>query len=171
MPVALERPIDPAKPGLQASFADRRELQPDISVVFTSVEATLVALKEGGVLAKRLGAHITLVVPQIVPYSSRIPGRPFLLDRRDWRFSVTAEHTQVETTVHLFPCRDRLDKLITVLNPKSLVVIGGRRRWWWPTAEEVLARDLQKAGYEVILAEKKESYIGLDSAYNGPTQK
>jgi hypothetical protein len=155
MPVAVDTPIDATKLAPQASFVDGVKAQPDVSVVFTSVKATLAALKEAGTVAKSLGTRITLVVPQVIPYPS-LPSRSLLLDHCDWRFSVVADHMPVETRVLLFPCRDRLDKLTSVLHPKSLVIIGGRLRWWWPTAEEVLARDLRRAGFEVILARQRE---------------
>jgi hypothetical protein len=49
-------------------------------------------------------------------------------------------------------CRDRLETLKSVLNPRSLVVMSGRKRWW-PTAEKSLAKTLRRAGHEVIFTE------------------
>jgi len=34
----------------------------------------------------------------------------------------------------------------------SIVILGGRKRWW-PTKEERLARQLRRAGYEVLFKE------------------
>ena len=120
-----------------------------INVVFTSVDATLAALKQAGTLAHRLAAHITLVVLQIVPYPLPLTSPPVLQDWNERRFRVMANHSSVETTIHLYLCCDRLQTLMSVLKPRSLVVIGGRQHWW-PTHEKALARTLRRAGHEVI---------------------
>jgi hypothetical protein len=123
-----------------------------IDVVFTTVEATLAALRKAGDLASRLNARIHLVVPQVVPYPSPLSSPPVLLDFNERRFRVIAGESSVETTVLLYLCRDSWQVLSTVLRPHSLVVVGGRRRWW-PTAEERLARRLRRSGHEVIFTE------------------
>ena len=123
----------------------------NISVIFTSVEGTLVALKEAGNLADRLGAKITLVVTQIVPYPLPLTSPPVLLDWSERRFRTIAEDSKVETRVNLYLCRDRVEMLKTALRPSSVVVLGGRKRWW-PTSEGRLANVLRRAGHEVIFA-------------------
>jgi hypothetical protein len=125
----------------------------NISVVFTSVAATLAALKEAGALASRLGAHITLLVAQVVPYHLPLESPPVLLDWNEKRFQEIARESLVDTAVRLYLCRDRLDTVMSVLAPHSLVVVGCRKRWWWPTSEVALARALRRAGHEVILKE------------------
>jgi len=124
----------------------------NISVVFTSVESTLEALKRAGELASRSRGHITLVVPQIVPFPLPLTSPPVLIDWNERRFSVIASESQVKTDVMLYLCRDRSETLARVLAPRSLVVVGGRRRWW-PTAETRLAWKLRRAGHQVIFAE------------------
>jgi hypothetical protein len=124
----------------------------NINVVFTSVHATLAALKEAGMLANQLAAHITLVVLQIVPYPLPLTNPAVSLDWNERRFRVLASESPVETMIHLYLCRDRFETLTSVLKPRSLVVIGGRQRWWWPTPEKTLARTLRRAGHEVIFA-------------------
>jgi hypothetical protein len=124
----------------------------NVDVVFTSVPATLTALKKAAELANRLGAHITLLVPQVVPYPMPLQSPPVLLDWNERRFKVIAEQSLVETTVHLYLCRDREATLLKTLRPHSLVVLGGPKRWW-PNAEKRLARKLRHAGHEVIFTE------------------
>ena len=102
----------------------------NISVVFTSVEATLEALKRAGTLASRLGGRITLLVPQVVPYQLPLTSPPILLDWNERRFQVIASESPVHTKVLLYLCRDRLATLSRALAPCSLVVIGVRKRWW-----------------------------------------
>jgi len=137
----------PAQPG--AAEADRKL---NISVVFTSVAATLAALKEAGTLANSLGAHITLLVPQVVPYPLPLESPPVLVEFNEKRFRVIASQSPVETKVHIYLCRDKLETLTSVLGPRSIVVLAGRRRWWL-SRDERLARQLRRAGYEVIFKE------------------
>jgi hypothetical protein len=123
-----------------------------IAVLFTSVESTLAALKEAGELANHLGAQIQLVVPQIVPYPLPLQNPPVKEEFSERRFRVMASESPVETSVQIYLCRDRLAALTSALRPGSIIVLGGRRRWW-PTRNEILARRLRRAGYEVIFKE------------------
>jgi hypothetical protein len=143
----LPSPGDPVPPAIEQT-----ESRLNVAVVFTSVEATLAALRKAGDLANRLGGRITIVVPQVVPFPLPTTSPPVLLDWNEQRFRVIASESPVETTVLIYLCRDRLETLIAVLSPRSLVVVGGPRRWW-PTAEERLARSLRRAGHEVIFTE------------------
>ncbi len=129
-----------------------RESSPrlNINVVFTSVDATLAALKEAGRLADRLAACITLVVLQIVPYPLPLTSPTVSVEWNERRFRVIANKSPVETIIHLYLCRDRFETLLSVLKRGSLVVVGGRKHWWWRTPEKALVRTLQRAGHEVI---------------------
>ena len=77
-----------------------------------------------------------------------------LVEFNENRFRVMASKSSVETSVHIYLCRDRFETLASVLKPGSIVVLGGRKRWW-PTKDERLARQLRRAGYEVIFKETK----------------
>jgi len=124
----------------------------NIAVVFTSVGATLAALREAGALANHLCARITLLVPQVVPYPLPLENPPASLEFLENRFRVMANEGPVETRVQICLCRERLAALKSVLKPGSIVVLGGPKRWW-PTKNETLARQLRRAGYEVIFKE------------------
>ncbi len=124
-----------------------------ISVVFTSVESTLTALKEAGTLASSLGARIALLVPQIVPHPLPLESPPVLVEFNEKRFRVIAGQSPVETSVRIYLCRDRCQALTSVLGPGSIVVLAGRKRRWWPTRDETLAKTLRRAGFEVIFKE------------------
>jgi hypothetical protein len=152
MALALENVLTPApgSPAQQQHSAKAPRL--NVAVVFTSVDTTLAALREAGVLAARLGCQITLVVPQVVPFPLPLTSPPVLLDWSERRFSVLAAESPVQTTVRIYLCRDRMETLLAVLRPHSLVVVGGPKRWW-PCGEKLLARNLRRAGHEVIFKE------------------
>jgi len=154
MSLALERMIAPVTGVPARPFSEETDSKLNVSVVFTSVDATLAALKEAGNLASTLGGHITLVVPQIVPYPLPLTSPPVLVDFNERRLRVLASGSRVEARVCIYLCRDPLETLKSVLKPHSLVVLGSLKRWW-PTAEKRLAAKLRNAGHEVIVTERE----------------
>jgi hypothetical protein len=154
MALALARMIAPVTGAPARPFTEETGSKLNISVVFTSVDATLAALKEAGNLASSLGGRITLIVPQIVPYPLPLTSPPVLVDFNERRLRVIASDCRVETRVSIYLCRDPLETLKSVLKPHSLVVVGSRKRWW-PTAEKRLAAKLRSAGHEVVVTEKE----------------
>jgi hypothetical protein len=152
MSLALEKALTPAVARPENPPAGETRHRLDVFVVFTSVDLTLQALKQAGALAERLDSRITLVVPQVVPFPLPLTSPPVLLEFNERRFSVLASQSPVETTVCIFLCRDRWEALQVALKPRSLVVIGGRKGWW-PRPEKRLARQLRRAGHEVVLVE------------------
>ena len=154
MSLAIEKILRPSTGHPAQPTAVEADQQLNIAVVFTSVESTLAALKEAGNLASSLGARITLVVPQVVPFPLPLETPPVLVEFNESRFRVMASESPVETNVHIYLCRDRFEALTAALTPGSIVVLGGRKRWW-PTKDETLARQLRRAGYEVLFKETK----------------
>jgi hypothetical protein len=134
--------------------AESSESRLNVVVVFTSVDATVEALQKAGNLAESLGAQITLVVPQIIPFPLPLTSPPVLLDFQEKRFREIASKSPVDVLVQLYLCRDARVTLNKVLHPHSLIVVGSRKKWW-PTSEARLARELKRAGHEVILAEMR----------------
>ncbi|MGD0136315.1 MAG: hypothetical protein ABSE57_30085 [Bryobacteraceae bacterium] len=153
MALALERMIAPVTGAPVRPFTEETGSKLDISVVFTSIEATLTALKEAGNLADSLGGRIALIVPQIVPYPLPLTSPPVLIDFSERRLRVIACNSRVETRVSIYLCRDRLETLRSVLKPHSLVVIGSRKSWW-STAEKRLAAKLRHFGHQVVVTER-----------------
>jgi hypothetical protein len=152
MSLAIEKILAPATGQPSRPPVEETGQRLNIDVVFTSVEATLAALKEAGALASSLGARITLLVPQVVPYPLALETPPVLIEFNERRFRLIASRSPVETTVRIYLCRDGLEVLTNVLSPGSIVVIGGQKRWW-PTREMKLARQLRQAGHEVFFKE------------------
>jgi hypothetical protein len=132
--------------------SDETNRRLEIVVVHTSVQATLTALTRAAALAKGLNACLRLVMMNVIPYPLPLDSPPVRRDLTERRLVETANASPIETTVHLCMCRQRLETLIALLRPHSLVVIGGRKSWR-PTKEEKLARELRRAGHAVILAE------------------
>ena len=153
MSLAFNRSLNPEVRRPEHAL-EERESGLSVAVVFTSVDATVAALKRAGTLAESLGAHITLVVPQVVPYALPLTSPPVLLEFQEKRFREIAAESPVDITVRLYLCRDDMEVLKKVLRPHSLVVVGGKKRFW-PTPAKRLARRLQKAGHEVIFAETR----------------
>ena len=146
--VLIPAPQQPAQ--AQAAETDQRL---NICVIFTSVESTLAALRKAGELASSLGARITLLALQAVPFPLPLESPPVLLDWNENRFRTIASESPVETTVRLYLCRDRVETAKGALSPKSLVVIGGRKGWWPFSPEKRLAAHLRRAGHEIIFTE------------------
>ena len=128
------------------------ETKLNVTVLYTSIEGTLAALRAAGTLASKLGGRITIVVPEVVPYHLPLNEPPVRHDWNEKRFRVLAADSFVETSVRFYLCRDRDEMLAKRLRPHSLVVLGGKK-YWWPTRESRLARRLRSMGHEVILAE------------------
>jgi hypothetical protein len=152
MSLAIERIHVPATGRPARPRAEEADRQLNIAVVFTSVGSTLAALKEAGKLANDLGACIRLLVAQVVPHPLPLEAPPVLVEFNENRFRVIANESRVETSVQVYLGRDRFETLTSVLKSGSIVVLGGRKRWW-PTKDELLARRLRRAGYEVIFKE------------------
>src|SRR5437868_3035036 len=134
MSLAIEKILAPRTGHPTRPIREQADQELNIAVVFTSVESTLAALKEAGTLANSLGARITLVVPQVVPYPLPMETPPVLVEFNEDRFRVIASESLVETSVQIYLCRDQMEMLLRTLSPNSLVVIGGRKKWW-PTTE------------------------------------
>ncbi len=154
MSLAIEKVLAPRTGYPARPIGEEADQKLNIAVVFTSVESTLLALREAGSLANSLSARITLLVPQVVPYPLPLETPPILVEFNEHRFRVIASESLVETGVQIYLCRDRLEMLLSTLSPNSLVVVGGRKKWW-PTTEKLMARRLRQAGHKVILIERE----------------
>ena len=144
---------DPFIPALQV-LAPHRVQSPDglhIGVVFTDFEGTKAALKVAANLIAGLEADIDLVVPYVVPFPLPLakPAVPPGFALR--RLRELAAAANVQTSIHMYLCRDRFETLLQVLEPHSIVVVGRRKRWLLIKTDH-LAGALRKNGHQVILA-------------------
>ena len=151
MALTFERQVKTGK-GFPKRPEVAEESRLNIVVIFTSVDATIAALKTAGTLAQDLNARITLLVPVVVPYPLPLTRPPVPLDFQEKRFREIASECPAEIHVQLYMCRDPLQTLKTVLSPHSLVIVGGQKQLW-PAREKNLARKLRNSGHEVIFTE------------------
>jgi hypothetical protein len=152
MLLALDRRLTTASGFPEQTGTDQEESRLNVVVIFTSLNATVAALKRAGTLAESLNAQITLIVPQVVPYPLPLTSPPVPLDFQENCFREIAKESPVNIRVQLYLCRDTLETLNRVLKPRSLIVVGGRKRFW-PSREKRLVRRLRHAGHEVIFTE------------------
>jgi hypothetical protein len=121
-----------------------------IFVLFTGVRKTLDALWSVGRLARDLDAHIEIIVPEIVPYPLPLDEPPVLRSFWNHRYRTIVEQAGIDTSIHVYFCREPREALASVLAPGSIVVIGTRRPPW-PTREYRFGRWLRTKGYHVVL--------------------
>src|SRR6266496_1200251 len=75
MLLAVEKILAPA-PGYPARPRAEEAQRLSIAVISTSIESTIAAMKKAGAFASSLGARITLVVPQVVPFPLPLESPP-----------------------------------------------------------------------------------------------
>lgn len=123
----------------------------EVVVLYTTVPETLKALKMAAHLARDLSARIRLLVLEVVPYPLPIDQPDVTLPFTQQRFRTLAESASIETKVDVHLVRDPLRTIESVLEPRSVVVLGGRCPWW-PTAQGRLAKVLKRTGHIVVYA-------------------
>lgn len=126
-----------------------------ITVVYTTQEGTLAALKSAAALTRGLQARLGLIVTEVVPFrlpldKPRVPV-DFLKERQDALVS-KADLDGEDIRVQICVCRDTKETLGRLLPTPSLVVLGGRRGLW-PSREQRLERFLSRLGHQVIFVD------------------
>ena len=139
---------DVALRGFAESKACAGELR--VFVPHTSRELTKACLSTIWALTSSLGARVTLLAVQIVPF-------PLPLDRPDVppRFVerelvALAREIEAPVDVQVMIARDLDTGMRQGLTPGSLVVVGAKKRRW-PNAAVRLARSLARAGHSVAV--------------------
>jgi hypothetical protein len=130
----------------------REERRLEVSVIFTTTQGTLAALRLARQYARDLGGRISILVTQIVPYPLPLDRPQVAPEFTTQRYRTLAADPSIETCVYVYLCRDSRQAIIQALKPNSLVVIGGRNRWW-PAREQALAKMLRSQGHHVIFVD------------------
>ena len=160
------------------SAGQRGFLHPDadpslpITVLYTTREGTLAALKASAVLARDLEVALGLLITEVVPF--RLPlDRPRVsvefLKRRQEALVAEAGLEGGEISVQICICRDTKETLGRLLPAPSLIVLGGRRRWW-PTREQRLETFLARLGHQVVFIDSDAEIRAADPGIStGPS--
>ncbi len=128
-----------------------------VNVVYTGPDSTVTALRAAESLVRSLGTtlHIRamVVVPRQLAIELTFTSVQFLKRLlTDLVERTSSRHC--EYVLHIYVCRDRVETLLRVLPPASLLVIGGRRRFW-PTTESRLSKAAISAGHSVAFVDAK----------------
>ncbi len=137
-----------APPGDSSDSCGDRKL--DLKVIFTDLSKTAAALAVARDMASGLGARITLIATQVVPYPLPLSSPPIPIEFTERQLKSIAVES---TTVEVFLCRDRSETIRRVLPPDSLVILGSRKTRWWRSWswERKLARILRTEGRRVLV--------------------
>lgn len=138
--------------GYRPPLSDLSDRKLDLKVIFTDLPKTAAALAAARAMARGLGARITLMVAQVVPYPLPLaaPDVPVEFSERLLE-PLAAEDTAIEILL----CRDREETLRRAVPPDSLVIVGARKLRWWtcwlPSRERSLAKLLRQDGRRVLV--------------------
>jgi hypothetical protein len=126
-----------------------------LTVVSTTAVGTVTALRTANCLAENLGARITLLVTQVIPFQFPLDRPPVSIDfiqRQQAALVFEAGILEQEVKIQILLCRDKELGLQRHLRPRSLVILGGKRNWWsWE--ERNLDRSLRRSGHHVIFVD------------------
>jgi hypothetical protein len=128
-----------------------------INVIYTSPDSMISALRSVESLARDLGATIHIRAMIAVPcqlaldlaFNSVQCLRRLITDLVERIGTMRCQYV-----LHIYVCRSRIETLLSVLRPSSLLVIGGRRRFW-PTAESRICKAAISAGHNVAFVNAK----------------
>ena len=137
-----------------------------VHVIHTTAAGTRAALLNAGMLANGLGAELTLLAAHVVPYPLPLhtPASPAAFTEQ--ALSALAAGCGVDAQIKVLLCRDRDETLPKWLARDAIVVAGVARRigpgsCWW------LLRRLRKAGYKVIVVERKAAPVAAAAECGG----
>ena len=122
----------------------------DLQVIFTDLRKTSAALETARAMARGLGARITLMVAQVVPYPLPLAAPPVPVEFITRLIGSIGAHD--DTAVQIYLCRDRSETIRRALPPDSVVIVGARKqRWWRFSWDQRLARLLRHDGRRVLV--------------------
>ena len=121
-----------------------------LSVVFTTVQNTLLCLRAADHLTHDLSTRINLLVPEAIEHSSSTISPAMLADFTARYYLTMLPHAgDLQIKVVRYPAAT--GDLWEVLPPHSIIVLVGTTKHFWPSAEQRFARKLRHAGHDVLL--------------------
>lgn len=113
-----------------------------LHIIFDGMPRTGSLLDAVARFARQLDAHVTVLVPQVVPY-------PLPLEQPPVSIAFTEEKlAALPANVEIYLCRDRCEAILSALPQDSLVAMS-RVRWWHREARR-LARLLRQNGHRIV---------------------
>jgi hypothetical protein len=156
----LSQPVPPL-----AAEDDRATdaLPAEVNVIHTNPRGTATALEFAARMARNLGVCIRIramvSVPLQLPMDQSLISVQFMEQLLcDLAHDFGAGINEKTVQVHL--CRDRIEALLRLLKPHSLVIVAGRKRWW-PTPASRLAQALRDNGHDVVFIRVERRLAGV----------
>jgi hypothetical protein len=137
-----------------ASYREETDPRLRLTVVYTTMEATLAALRTAADLAEGLGGQIELAAIQVVHHSLPLDQPPIPLTFFDASMRALVSEAALDAdsvSIEICLCRDRRACLERLLPPHSVVVLGGKGTWW--SEERKLGHWLTSLGHHVIFVD------------------
>jgi hypothetical protein len=127
----------------------------NVHVVFTTLDGAKAAFRLAVKLARDLGARVTVLAAQVVPYPLPLERPPVPIEFTERALLRIVSEEDMDTAIEVRLCRDSEETIREALVPESVVVMGGGRRWW-PIREWMLAWRLRRDGHHVIYADSSD---------------
>jgi hypothetical protein len=164
-----DRIIMPSRDGLTSAKAAGPEVVPrfrtdsrfHLTVIATTREGTLAALKTAATLSKSIGAPITLAMIEVLRLNLPLDLPRFMIEffeQRAFALISDAGIRDQEVTVQIWFCRDRKKGLRQALSSQTLAVVGGTRHWF-RRDEQRLEAWLCRQGYPAIFADAEAKTV------------
>lgn len=139
----------------RGSGSDHRSHRPPfrVTVVHTTSQATIAALRTAADLATGLGAEVVLLSTEEIPPQlplDQLPVPVDLLERRLHRLVYASGIRGNEVIVQLLLCRNKFTFLRHALRPGSLVVIAESKHCW-SRRNATLQHFLRYLGHQVVI--------------------
>jgi hypothetical protein len=127
-----------------------------IYVLFTDPEETLRAVRVAGPLAHAIGGDVTVVHFRSIGFGAPLEYPAGLSPVETDAFRARLAAVDGNASVRVWLCRDARQAIRSVIDGRSLIVIGGRRGWW-PTPSKRWRRILEAQGYLVVFVNGTEA--------------
>jgi hypothetical protein len=123
-----------------------------LCIPYTTSDLTRAALRAVAALTRNLGARVSVVAVQVVPFPLPLhrPAVSPTFFAQKLKSATRGIEVAVDTRVVI--ARDREAAFHRAISPGSLVVLATKKRWW-PTRQVELARSLASVGHSVALLE------------------
>jgi hypothetical protein len=126
-----------------------------VSVVYTTVDATLEAARVAADLAHAMHVPLRVVHFRTVPRQVSVDQPDGLSPIETETFVGRLREEGIIARFRVYLCRDETRTIPFAFRQHSLVVIGGHRSWW-PTRAERWRRALEDAGHFVVFVDPSE---------------